>query len=247
MADPNKDTDNFVELDGVKYKEDPENEGQALLGEDNKLVPFEEKKAEETPEETPETPEETEEEKKVREKKELEEEEKKDPPLRKSAKDHIIQRQQRKIKKEKEKKEETPETPETPGEETVTPEGQTAIKKEVDKAIKPVLQSIRTTADEQELANVFAKYPMAKKMEKQIRKYMEVYPNPSVEFIFLGLASKKMDLQKKRDKADDDAKTDITGGQPTRKKKDTGPIPDVHGWSDKQITELQHKIATGQV
>lgn len=42
-----EETENFVEVDGVKYQEDPENEGQPLKGEDGNLVPFEEKPEEE--------------------------------------------------------------------------------------------------------------------------------------------------------------------------------------------------------
>ena len=191
----NQETDKFVEIEGVKYKEDPENEGQAILGDDGKLVPFEEK-AEETPEET-------EEEKKAREKKETEEEENKEPPTRKSAKDHIIDRKNKKIEKLKEKKDDKggDDDGDDDGGEEVTPEGQKAIDKAIGKAIKPVIQSIRTTADDQELANVFAKYPDAKKIEKQIRKYMDhdAYKDISVEFIYLGLAAKKVDLQKKRE------------------------------------------------
>ena len=39
------DANDFVEIDGVKYKQDPDNEGEALKGEDGKPVPYEEKKA----------------------------------------------------------------------------------------------------------------------------------------------------------------------------------------------------------
>ena len=88
---------------------------------------------------------------------------------------------------------------------------------------------------------------MAKEMEKQIRKYMdhEAYRDVSVEFIFLGLANKKMDLQKKKDKADEDAEGDVLGGH-GRRKTPTGPIPDVRGWTDNQIGELVQKIQAGQ-
>lgn len=243
-----QDADKFVEIEGVKYKEDPENDGQAILGDDGKLVLYEEEKAE-----GEETPNETEEEKVAREKKEAEEEEKKDPPTRKSVKDHIIERKQKKIDKLEKKKEEGGNDDDGDddkvGDHEVTTEGQKAIDKAIQKGLKPVLQSIRTTSDEQELANVLAKYPMAKDMEKQIRKYMDhdAYKDVSIEFIFLGLANKKIDLQKKRSKADEDAKADITGGHGKRKKKEAGPIPDVRDYTDKQIGELVDKVNTGQV
>lgn len=239
MADPApQDTDKFVELDGVKYKEDPVNPGQALLGDDDNLVPYEEKKKEEEPE-APEN--ETEEEKKVREKAEEEE----TPPRRKSAKDHIIERKQKKIDK-LEKKEEEPETPPEGGEE-VTSEGKKAIQKEVEKITGPLVQSVRTNLDDQELANVLAKYPESKSMEKQIRKYMtdDAYKDVSIEFIYLGLAAKKLNLQKKRDKADEEAEGDKTGGHPKRDK-EPGKIPDVRKYSDQQIGDLVHKVMTGQ-
>ena len=238
MADPNMDADKFVEIDGVKYKEDPEKEGEGLIGDDGELVPFEEK------------PEETQEEKEAREKKEAEDkkaEEDGEPPTRRSAKDHIIDRKQKKIEKLEKKKKDDEGGDDDDGEHEVTPAGQKAIDKAVDKKIGPVLQTVRTNADEQELKDVFTKYPDAKDMEKQIRKYMtnDSYKNVSVEFIYLGLAAKKIDLQKKRDKADEKAKADATGGHGKRQKK-LSPIPDVRDMPDKEVDDLIAKVKTGQ-
>jgi len=235
MADSQEENaDNFVEVDGVKYKEDPEKEGEGLIGDDGELVPFEEK------------PEETQEEKEVREKKETEDkkaEEDVEPPTRRSAKDHIIDRKNKKIEKLEKEKDGDGE-----GTEELTPAGKSAIKKEIEEAITPVLNKVRTTSDEQKLKDVIAKYPDAKKMEKQIRKYMDspAYKDVSVEFIFLGLANKKMDLQKKRDKADEDAKADTTGGHGKRKK-GLSPIPDVRDLDDKEMDDLIVKVKTGQM
>lgn len=230
MADPNEEADKFVEIDGVKYKEDPENEGQELIGEDGKPVPLEERK----------------EEIKEKEEEKEEKEEEEEPSTRRSTKDFIIERKDKKIKKLEKQKEEDEEDKGDEGEE-VTPEGKKAIKREIDGALKPILQTVRTQSDEQELKDVFAKYPDAKKMEKQIRKYMvsEAYEKASVEFIYLGLAAKKMDLQKKRDKADEEATGDTTGGH-GRRKKDLGPIPDVRDMNDKDFDDLMFKVKTGQ-
>jgi len=237
MADSQEENaDNkFVEIDGVKYKEDPEKEGEGLMGDDGELVPFEEK------------PEETQEEKEAREKKEAEDkkaEEDGEPPTRRSAKDFIIDRKNKKIEKLKKKEEEEE------GEHEVTPEGQKAIDKAIEKKIGPVLQTVRTTADEQELKDVFAKYKDSeiKVSEKQVRKYMEndAYKDVSVEFIYLGLAAKQIDLQKKRNKADEDAKADTTGGHGKRQKK-LSSIPDVRDMDDKEMDDLIFKVKTGQV
>ena len=227
-------TDNFVEIDGVKYKEDPEKAGQALMGEDNQLVPFEEKK------------EETDEEKEAREKVEKEEKEKEEPGVRKSAKDWIIERKNKKIEKLEKKKDDDDDDDEN--KEKVTPEGKKAIEQEIDKKVKPILQTVRTQVDDQELQTVLKKYLVDEKTEKQIRKYMEheAYKNVSVEFIFLGLAAKKMKLQEKREKADEEAKGDKTGGHEKRKK-DLGPIPDVRGMDDKAVDDLIFKVKTGQL
>lgn len=238
MADsPSENADNFVEIDGAKYKEDPEKEGEALIGEDGELVPFEEK------------PEETEEEKEAREKKEKEDrkaEEDEQPPTRRSAKDHIIQRQQKKIKKLKGESDGEGDEGGEGGEE-VTPEGRTAIQKEVEKGLTPMREIVRTQSDEQELKDVFAKYPDAKKIEERIRKYMgaEGYEKTPVEFIYLGLAAKEMKLQEKRNKADEDAKGGKTGGHGKRKKS-LSPIPDVRDMPGKEFDALVNKVKRGQ-
>ena len=227
MAGPeNQEADKFVEVDGIKYKEDPEKEGEGLTGDDGELIPFEEK------------PEETQEEKEAREKKD-EKEEEGDPPTRKSAKDWIIERKEKKIEELKKKDE--------GGEHEVTDAGQKAINKAIEEKIAPVLKNVKSTADEQELKDVFAKYPDSKNMDKQIRKYMDndAYKNVSVEFIYLGLAAKKIDLQKKREKADEDAKADGTGGHGTRDKK-LSKIPDVANMEDKDFDDLVNKVKTGQ-
>ena len=237
MAESDTD-DKFVELDGVKYKEDPDDKGKALLGDDGKFVPFEEK------EEKKEEAEETEEQKTEREKKEKEaetEEDKKDPPIRKSVKDFIIERKNKKIKKLKEKEEEEEEEEE----EEVSPSGKKAIKEQIDGALKPVLDGIRSQSDNQELKAVLTKYPEAEKMEGKIRKYMEAYPTAPVEFIYLGLAAKQMKLHEKRTKADDKANADKSGGH-TKRNKDLGSIPDVRNMSDDDFKTLQHKVRTGQ-
>ena len=247
VPEENQDSDKFVEVDGVKYKEDPENLGQALKGENDELVPFEEKE-EETPEEK--------EEREKKEKEEEEEEEKKPPPTRKSVQDHIIERQKKKIKKlkkegeeeeEEEEDEEGKEEEDEEGKEEVTSEGKKAISKEIERKVRPILQTVRTQSDDQELKDVFAKYPDASKMETQIRKYMDhpKYAGVSIEFIFLGLAAKKMKLEGKKKVADEEAKEDATGGHEKRKK-ELGPIPDVRKMEDKDFETLLHQVRTGQ-
>jgi len=213
----------FVEVEGVKYKEDPENEGQPLE-EDGKFVPFEEKKKEE--------------------KKKDDKEEGEISVTRKSAKEHIIERKEKKIEKLKKKKE--GEGDDDEGEE-LSPEGKMAVGKEVSKQIQPLLKATRQAADEQELTDVLAKYPEAKEMEKELRKYMNkpALKTASVEFIFWGLAAKKRELEGKKKKADEEAKTSETGGHETRKL-DEGDIPDITKLSDEKMDKLVTDVLTGR-
>ncbi|TRZ50991.1 MAG: hypothetical protein D4S01_05730 [Dehalococcoidia bacterium] len=229
-----EETDKYVEIDGVKYQENPEKEGEALLGEDENPIPFEEKDEEsETPEQ-----------KEAREKKEKEDEDE-EPPMRKSVKDYIIERKEKKIEKLKAKKDDDGEYPDNPDEDEVTSKGKDAIRKEVEGAIKPILDTVRGQSDDRELKDVFAKYPDSEKMEKQIRKYMDAYKDAPIEFIYLGLAAKKMEIQKKRDKADADSKGDKTGGHGKRPTA-ISSIPDVRNYTDKQMDELLVQVKTGQ-
>lgn len=214
----------FIEYDGVKYQQDPENPGQAKLGEDGNLIPYEQKPEEEKPEEKP--------------KVDLDEE----PPVRKSAKDFIIARKEKKIKQLQEKGGQDDDGLD----DDLTDEGRNAIQREVRKGLEPVLNSVRTQADEQELQNVLAKYPEAKKLESSIRKYMnnEAYENVSVEFIFLGLAAKMGNIQTKKDIADAEARENSTGGNTRRKTAEK--LPDVRDMDEKSFNSLLHKVKSGQ-
>ena len=192
---------------------------------------------------------ETKEEEKVDDKKEPEKKEEKkesekepeieEPPVRKSAKDYIIERKQKKIEK-LEKKDEF--------NEELTPEGREAINKGVNEATSPILKTLKTQSDEQELTEVMKNHSGAKKMEKQIRKYMEhpAYKSASVEFIYLALAAKRDRLQVKKTEADDDAKKNKTGGH-SRRKLDGGKLPDFKDMSDKEFDEFDTKFKTGQI
>jgi len=219
MADEK--TDTFVEIDGAKYQEDPDNKGEALLGEDGEFVPFKE-------------------EKKKEEKKEVKEDEE-EPKIRKSAKDYIIERKNKKI----DKLEKNIGDDDYLGDENLTPEGKKAIEKGIEKANAPLKKIAVDIRDEQELTDVFAKYPEAREKEKMIRKYMKAYQNTPVEFIYLAMAGKKMILDRKRQEADDKAKKNKAGGH-TRRKMEEGELPDFKNMSDKDFDKFDEKFRTGQ-
>lgn len=240
MADLDKGTnDEFVEVDGAKYKSDPENEGEALVGDDGELVPYEE-------------PEESEEEKEAREKEEQEEAkrvEEEEPPTRKSAKDYILERKNKKIKKLEGKEGGDDLGGEgDDGEHEVTPEGKKAINKQVEEALKPILSTVKKNTDDQELKEVFEKHPDAKDMEKEILKFMnhDAYEKVPAEIIYLALSARRANLQKKRDKADEDAAADVSGGHGKRPAK-TGNLPDFGNMGDEELGDWINKAKTGQV
>ena len=214
-----------------------EKEEKTDVPEDEDIEEEEEKEEEEETEEEPE-------EKKEEEEKEEKEVEIGEPEPRRSAKDFIIQRKDKKIKKLEKEKEE--------GEDEFTPEGKGFLRREVESSVKPILDTVRKSADSQELQEVLNKYPEAKKMEKDIKKWMEhpAYSGASIEMIFLGLAAKKFGIgtgaDQKKKEADDKAKKGKIGGHGRRAKGLEGDIPDVRKMSDKDFDDLTFKVKTGQ-
>ena len=214
MPDPQgTDELQFVEIEGVKYKANPDNLEEALKDEQDQPIPFEEEK------ESP--------------KKEIEEE----PQTRRSAKDFIIDRKDKKIKKlekEKDRDEGDEFTPE--GKQLI----QARIDKAVKPVLNQV-RGQSDMQELNEVLEKYGE--PAKKLRKQIEKYMkhEGYVNTPVEFIFLGLAAKGIMKAEKKKAADEEAAASKTGGSQKRPKK-IAKIPDVRNMTDKQIQELAHKV-----
>ena len=235
MPDQPGSDETFVEVDGVKFKANPDNPEEALKDDQGKPIPFEEETKE------------TDEQKIAREKKEKEEQEaedKKEPPVRKSKLQHILDRKDKKIEKLEKKKEEE----EKDEDDEFTPEGKKLIDKKIEKSIKPILDQVRGQSDTQELQEVLDKYgEPAKKLKKKIEKYMThpAYEDVPVEFIFLGLASEEIKKAKKKEEADEEAKKETTGGDQKRPKK-IAKIPDVTQMDDQAIGDLVHQVRTGQ-
>jgi hypothetical protein len=128
--------------------------------------------------------------------------EEEDPPVRKSAKDFIIERKDRKIAKLEGQAEE----PEPAA---------TDIRTIIQEELAPLKQTFAKSKDEEELQATLAKYPDAKKIEKTVRKYMEndAYSRVPVEFIVRGLLGAR-DAAKA--KADEEARGTRQGGHSRR-------------------------------
>lgn len=161
-----------------------------------------------------------------------------EPPVRKSAKDHIIDRKNRKI--EKLQKGDGDDEPE--GDDAQKPV-RDVVREELNSALEPLKRSLVQSEDEKELQSALTKYPDAKKMEKKIRQYMEndAYAKVPVEFIVRGLLGAR-DTAKK--KADDAAAATRQGGH-TRRPTETKPKS---AWdlSDKEFEKEVSKIMSGQ-
>lgn len=207
----------------------------------------------ETKEESPET---------KTEKKEEEEEttpsEDKEPELkpRRSAASHIIERKDKKIGKLQEKKEavqdDTGDTPGNGDEDTdteLTPEGRSAIQKEVEKATAPLIAGQRKTADDTEIREVFEahKDDEVQVPEKILRKYVEspASGTMSVEFIHQGLQNEYAKRAQEKKDAEEDAKGGSLAGT-QRRPGAPGKLPDFSKMTDEEFKEWERENNRGE-
>jgi len=176
------------------------------------------------------------------------------PPVRLSPKDFIIQRQQKKIEKLTDKKDEFDEIDESgsaTGEE-LTSAGRRALNEELTDRLNPMAEVLDRNQINQDITSLYEKYPksLVSELRKKVETYAQhdAYKNVPVEFIFLGLAGKKLSSASKED-VDKEARENELGGSQRRDidESDLEGIPDVRKMSDKEVEELAHKVRTGQV
>jgi len=176
------------------------------------------------------------------------------PPVRLSPKDFIIQRQQKKIEKLTDKKDEFDEIDESgsaTGEE-LTSAGRRALNEELTDRLNPMAEVLDRNQIQQDITSLYEKYPksLVSELRKKVETYAQhdAYKNVPVEFIFLGLAGKKLSSASKED-VDKEARENELGGSQRRDidESDLEGIPDVRKMSDKEVEELAHKVRTGQV
>jgi hypothetical protein len=133
-----------------------------------------------------------------------------EPPVRRSAKDFIIERQKRKIEKLSKRDDDDLFEEEKPDIEAI-------ISKRVEEALEPFKKTLIRSKDEEELNQALTKYPEAKGLEKQVRKYMEnpAYSQVPAEFIVKGILGMR---ETKKFEADITAKATRQGGRSVRPK-----------------------------
>jgi hypothetical protein len=130
-------------------------------------------------------------------------------PVRKSAKDFIIERQKRKIEKLSKKEQDDDYFEEQPEDDSGL------VRKIIQEELEPLKRNLLKSKDEEELKQVLGMYPEAKKLESRVRKYMETeaYSQVPVEFIVRGLLGAR---EATKQKAEIEAKKSKQGGHSKR-------------------------------
>ena len=178
-------------------------------------------------------------------------------PVRNSAA-QVIARQKRTIKKLRSKDEEDESADYEPptgddDNDDLTPEAQTAVTREVQRQLNPVMSTITKRTDEEELQGLFSSDPESKTYEKRIRAYMKSshYKGvpPSVIYHHLAFDDAETTGSRKKKTADIDAEQQRGGGS-SRRPVDTleGGVPSVeeqNEMSDKEFEKLEQKARSG--
>lgn len=174
--------------------------------------------------------------------------EEKDIPVRRNVQEHIIARQRKTIEKLRSKEDEEAEEEEDGDEDT-----QSAVAKEVDKRLSPLLATLATEAEEKELQTLLVTSPEAKRYEKRIRAYMQhaAYRNVAAEVIFHHLAFSEAAKvgSKKKNAADLEAGHSRTAGTPRRRPTKTSQVPTIEeldNMTDAELEAVQNDVLQGK-
>ena len=175
-------------------------------------------------------------------------------PIRNSVAQHIIARKNEKIKK-LESKVDAPENnaDDTPdAEDDLSDQARGAIDKAVEQRIKPLVETLASTADENELKELFATEPEAKKYEKHIKAYMghEAYKGVSPVVIYHHLAFNQAQAvgAKKKKVADLEAGQARSGGRGLPAKGAPTDLPsaeDIAGMSEAEFEAMELSARQG--
>lgn len=185
-------------------------------------------------------------------------------PVRRSVLQHVIARKNFELKRLRSKEDDDEgddfEPPDRAGkgdeedEDALTPEARGAVQKEVLRAIGPVVKSLASKADEDELHDLILQEPEAAKYAKRIQSYMD-NPHyrgvpPSVIFHHLAFEAAASSGSRRRTAADLEAGQARGGGRTTRPTGDlTGEVPSVdeqNEMSDEEFEALQNKARAGE-
>lgn len=181
-------------------------------------------------------------------------------PVRRSAASEIIARKNRTIDRLRSKVNEGAEEgdDELPpegdeGNEELTPEARSAVSREVDRRISPLVQTLASKIDEDELQDLLRENPDAKLFEKNIRAYMadSHYSGVPAEVVYHHLAYGKTQEErgKRRKAADLEAGQMGSGGSSLREEPPHGGLPsagDIEDMDEKDFDKLQDDVRRGK-
>lgn len=177
--------------------------------------------------------------------------EEKDVPVRKDVQEHIIARQKRTIEKLRSKEEEKEEEEDYGDGDNTDIQG--IVAKELEKRLKPLVDTLSVEAEERELKSLVGTNPEAKKYEKRIRTYMqhEAYKGVPAEVIFHHLAFNEAAgvKEKKKEAADMEANQSRNAGTPRIKTVKTSVIPTIEemdAMSESELEALKDDVLQGK-
>ena len=139
-------------------------------------------------------------------------------------------------------------------EDSLTPEARGAVQKEVARAVGPLVKTLVSKADQEELLDLFEQEPEALKYEKRIRAYMD-HPQyegvpPSVIFHHLAFKVAETTGARRKKTADLEARQMRGGGRTNRMNEvNTDGIPSIDEQSemtDEEFETLQNRARSGE-
>ena len=171
-------------------------------------------------------------------------------PTRASAQ-HIIARKNKQLEKLRSEKEmrSKKDDEEDYDDDDLTPEARKAMDRRIQSQIDPIVETLTSRVDEDELQSLLKETPEAKGYEKRIRAYMNhpAYKQTPPSFIFKALAFDAAASigAKKKQVADKEAALNKGAGSPKKLSPGKGVMPsaeEIANMSDADFEKLQHDV-----
>lgn len=173
-------------------------------------------------------------------------------PVRQSNAQFIIARKNKQIEKLRSKQNEVDETEDNLDDDLAGGDKE-SIGREIDSRIAPIIESLATKADEDEMKALFANDPEAKKYEKHIRAYMthDSYKGvpPSVIYHHLAFNNVQAIGAKKKRVADFEANQNKSGGRVIPPKENLSNIPtaeEIAEMSENEFDKMESEARQGK-
>lgn len=167
-----------------------------------------------------------------------------EPKVRKSPKDYILERRSKRLAKFEEGKAGGEDDDFEDDEEDDPNDIRNIVKKELDRRLKPIAETMGNQSFDQELGEVMKSYPELNGKEAELKKYAEAYPTTPLEFIAQGLLFKKYSTQAGRQQAQQKAKSEQKGGNVKRPK--TAKEKSAWDMTEEEFLQNTNKVRSGQ-